>query len=439
VNSSTSITATTPAHAAGLVVVAVTTSGGTGSLANAYQYLVPPTVASVSPPSGPMAGGTSVTVNGSGFISGATTVSFGGVPLTGRAYPSSTQITGTTGAHAAGAVNVVVTNPDAETATLANGYTYVAPIYDGNLDSVDCNGISGWAWDPARPNTPVNVNIYNGTSLVATVAANVFRQDLLNAGKGNGYHGFSYTTPQYLKDGQTHSISAKYTDTGLPLNGTPKSLWCTAPTVSIAWIKPSNVTFGPPNTMTVAGYAQNGAATTELHWMDVTASHGLGGYNVVSFQATPDASGVWYNTIPSSNTCHWYSVYAVYSGVRSSSFDYTTAYAISNGWCTEAARVIWIQPQTTAGFGPPGSLIVAGSASGAPSGTGVTLFWQDLTAGGGWNQVGYVSPPDGSNIWYNSFPANFSHAYSVYIVYDAVSTDTSPCTYAGNGSISWCP
>jgi hypothetical protein len=40
--SATTITATTPAHAAGIVDVAVTTGGSTASLANGYQYLVPP-------------------------------------------------------------------------------------------------------------------------------------------------------------------------------------------------------------------------------------------------------------------------------------------------------------------------------------------------------------------------------------------------------------
>jgi hypothetical protein len=27
----------------------------------------------------------------------------------------------------------------------------------------------------------------------------------------------------------------------------------------------------------------------------------------------------------------------------------------------------------------------------------------------------------------------------VYIVYDAVSTSSSPCTYGGNNTINWCP
>ena len=64
-----------------------------------------------------------MTVTGSNFLSGAT-VSLGGVAATGATWLSSTQMRGTTGAHAAGNVNVVVTNPDTQSATLTSGFTY---------------------------------------------------------------------------------------------------------------------------------------------------------------------------------------------------------------------------------------------------------------------------------------------------------------------------
>src|SRR5204862_152124 len=71
VTSSTSITATSPAHAAGLVDVTVTTAGGTSAISLKDHYKFTPLVASVSPTGGPGAGGTTVTVNGSGFAPGA--------------------------------------------------------------------------------------------------------------------------------------------------------------------------------------------------------------------------------------------------------------------------------------------------------------------------------------------------------------------------------
>ena len=124
VDSATQITATTPAHAAGAVAVAVTTPGGTGSKANAYTYVAAPTVTTVAPAAGPAAGGQSVTITGTN-LTGATAVSFGGTAATAFTVNSATQITATTPAHAAGATTVAVTTPGGS-GSKADAYTYVA-------------------------------------------------------------------------------------------------------------------------------------------------------------------------------------------------------------------------------------------------------------------------------------------------------------------------
>ena len=98
-----------------------------GTLSNGFTYTAPPTVTSVAPGSGSTVGGTAVTITGTNFVSGAT-VSFGGAAATGVSFVSSTGLTATTPAHAAGAVNVVVTNPSAQSGTLTNGFTYTAPV-----------------------------------------------------------------------------------------------------------------------------------------------------------------------------------------------------------------------------------------------------------------------------------------------------------------------
>ena len=75
---SNAITATTPAHAAGAVSVVVTnTDAKSGTLTNGYTYTGPqsnpaPTVTAITPNSGTTNGGTSVTITGTGFLSGAT-------------------------------------------------------------------------------------------------------------------------------------------------------------------------------------------------------------------------------------------------------------------------------------------------------------------------------------------------------------------------------
>jgi len=82
-----------------------------------------PSVLSVTPNSGTAAGGTAVLITGSNFRPGAT-VTFGASGATGVVVNGPTSISCTTPAHAVGPVTVTVTNPDAQTGSLVNGYTY---------------------------------------------------------------------------------------------------------------------------------------------------------------------------------------------------------------------------------------------------------------------------------------------------------------------------
>jgi hypothetical protein len=85
-----------------------------------------PTVTAVAPSSGPLAGGTAITITGSGFVAGAT-VDLGGVAATAVVVVSATSITATTAAHAQGAVIVTVTNADGQGGTISGGFTYLGP------------------------------------------------------------------------------------------------------------------------------------------------------------------------------------------------------------------------------------------------------------------------------------------------------------------------
>ena len=94
------------------------------------------TLNSVSPATGSASGGLGVTLTGTG-LSGATGVTFDGVAATSVNVVNSTTVTAVTPAHAAGAVNIVITTPSG-TATLNNGFTYVAtaigqPAYGGTI------------------------------------------------------------------------------------------------------------------------------------------------------------------------------------------------------------------------------------------------------------------------------------------------------------------
>jgi hypothetical protein len=128
----------------GYYMVFLVNSSGVPSVAKFTRLGVPPTVTSISPNAGTVNGGTATTIRGTNFLPGAT-VSLGGTAATGVTVVSSTSITATTSAHAAGAVNVVVTNTDAQSGTLANGYTY-ATSTGGSIAFVQVNA--------ATPQTP---------------------------------------------------------------------------------------------------------------------------------------------------------------------------------------------------------------------------------------------------------------------------------------------
>ena len=125
--SATQISATTPARPAGVADVIVTVSGQSSAAnpGDRFTYVAPPAASSVTPTSGSTLGGASVTLTGTSFQSGAT-VTFGGNTLTSVTVVNATTITGTTPSHAAGAVDVVVTNPDAQSGTCTGCYSYVA-------------------------------------------------------------------------------------------------------------------------------------------------------------------------------------------------------------------------------------------------------------------------------------------------------------------------
>lgn len=64
--------------------------------------------------------------------------------------------------------------------------------YEGYVELSSGTEIRGWVYDNAFPNTALDVEILCGDKVLATIAANQFRQDLLGAGKGMGMHGFTY-------------------------------------------------------------------------------------------------------------------------------------------------------------------------------------------------------------------------------------------------------
>ncbi|MFJ6252484.1 MULTISPECIES: IPT/TIG domain-containing protein [unclassified Streptomyces] len=121
----TTVTAVAPPHTAGAADVTLTAKGRTVP-AGSYTYHVPaPTLTGIAPTTGPVAGGTIVTLIGSN-LAGATAVTFGTTPATSFHVDSDTQITATApAASAAGPADITVTTPGGTSAVVTAGrYAY---------------------------------------------------------------------------------------------------------------------------------------------------------------------------------------------------------------------------------------------------------------------------------------------------------------------------
>lgn len=124
---STSMTVSAPAGTPGPATITVNAPGGTATQSGSFTYIAFPTVSSISPTTGPLAGGATVTILGSGFTN-ASSVNFGASMVT-PTVNSDTQITVTAPSSvSAGVKDVTVTVPSIGTsATSANTkFTYAA-------------------------------------------------------------------------------------------------------------------------------------------------------------------------------------------------------------------------------------------------------------------------------------------------------------------------
>lgn len=120
------ITATTPVGLNGPASVIITSSKGSNAPNTAFSYYPPvPVVNSITPNSGTVDGGTSVTISGQ-YFTDASAASIGGTLLSSRVVVNDNTITGVTGIKTGGSYLVTVTTPGGTNTTGPN-YTYVVP------------------------------------------------------------------------------------------------------------------------------------------------------------------------------------------------------------------------------------------------------------------------------------------------------------------------
>jgi hypothetical protein len=126
--SSTVMKAIVPVMAAGAVDVTITNPDGlsrTQHLAFVYTLADAPVLTAITPANGSTTGGTKVLLTGTGFASGAI-VAFGIDAAAGAAIDD-TALRVSAPPHAAGPVDIVITNPDGQKSILRGAFTYAPP------------------------------------------------------------------------------------------------------------------------------------------------------------------------------------------------------------------------------------------------------------------------------------------------------------------------
>ena len=175
----------------------------TNAVTAAIQIDAGITLSSVSPSSGAASGGTGVTLTGVG-LTGASGVTFGGSAATSVNVVNSTTVTAVTPAHAAGAVDVVITTPSGS-ATDTNGYTYLTTAvgqsaYGGtiaclntgnNLVAATADNSTGIVWGGSGTSVPTA----NSTTDGATNTTNIV--SCLTNATGAGCAGSSIAITDY--------------------------------------------------------------------------------------------------------------------------------------------------------------------------------------------------------------------------------------------------
>jgi len=197
-----------------------------------------PTISSISPNSGPRAGGTSVTISGTNFSSGAT-VTFGGNAVTNVNVTSGTTITATTPAHNEGAVDVTVTNSDGQSATFTQGFTYaglkitsVSPSTGSTSGGTNVT-IKGSAFQSGATVTfggvaATNVNVVDSTTIVATTPLGPATEQLMvdvvvknpDGSTATLHPGFTYSVPPLSVTSISPAVGVTSGGTVVTISGT---------------------------------------------------------------------------------------------------------------------------------------------------------------------------------------------------------------------------
>jgi GT2 family glycosyltransferase/SAM-dependent methyltransferase len=79
----------------------------------------------------------------------------------------------------------------------------------GSVDEVSCSHVTGWAWDPTAPERRLLLDVLRDGERVSSVWADRYREDLAEAGIGDGRYSFAFIPEEPLHGEPEPSITVK--------------------------------------------------------------------------------------------------------------------------------------------------------------------------------------------------------------------------------------
>jgi hypothetical protein len=277
--------AASPPGSSGTVDVTVTTPGGTSASSpfDQFTYDGVPSVTSVSLDAGPLAGGATVRIDGTNFISGST-VQFGETAAASVTFNSATSITATSPAEAAGTVDITVTTPGGTSATsVADSFTYtnvptvtnVTPTAGPLAGSAKGVTITGTSFAPgatvkfgttAAPVTVLLTSTSISASVPATATAGTVDITVTDSIGGSSFTSSTSPADQYTYD-PVPTVTGIGPSTGAPAGGTSVTISGTGftggSTVAFGSTVASSVTVNSATSITAVAPA-SGAGTDDI-------------------------------------------------------------------------------------------------------------------------------------------------------------------------------
>ena len=352
VNSSSSITVTTPAHAAGTVDVTVVTMLGSSSRSpnDQFTFQVPtglPTITGVSPGTATLSGGTPITITGSNFTN-VTSVLVGNTPALNVSVTSPTTISAIAPSQStAGQVDVrVITTAGTSSTSAADTLIYTTPVLPPAVTGLS---VSSGSTAGGNSVTLIGTNFANvssihvGSTLVSTytvnstssltlvmpaaVSAGAVDVTVTNSAGTSGLSPadqYTYVSPAPVVSGL--SVTSGYstggtpvTITGLNLAGatavwfgslaatsfrlnSPTSITANSPAAPVGMVE---ITVQTPNGISATSAADRFTYLTPpptVTGLSVTSGLITGGTTVViSGTQLPTATGVLFGTLPAAS------------------------------------------------------------------------------------------------------------------------------------------